>query len=448
MKKNKALIISNMFSLFLIVLFLFLAEYSRPPVGDDVLSQFKNGISYYLDNEECVVGPQCSSVLDAAQIAMDTYFLWGGRLLGFFLGAFRSLIGDVFISVFTSLIYTGVILFSCRIVRKSWKEVFAHPFDYVFLFFVTLYLSIGIDFLLMWTMITIYSVSVLLILIYGTIQDKFYQTNENRLSIIFLYNLLGLVAGITQEIYVALICVFMLVQFIINKERRFQIFKYNIGFVFGALICFFAPGNYNRGLQSHENALKLSYMRRLISNIYIHIRNLAGVKFICVLFMMAIAVFLAIKLIKNRKLQINNILYYWFGLLVFSVFAWAIVATPNSYSTYFFVVFSWIVLLQLFVDNCEVYNSLSLIKSGTLSALFMLSVTLFNFGWLSSNLKTRLVWNYSIKEAVYNNKESIKVPKFEEKYSNRFNMHNYNNDGEYFKQDFYLKYYQTLVVPN
>ena len=163
-------------------------------------------------------------------------------------------------------------------------EVFLHPLDYVFLFIVTFYLNIGIGYLLMWTMVTIYSLSVLLILVYGAIQDNFYKVDEKRTYVIILYNLLGLITGITQEIYVGLICVFLFINFLVYKEKRSQIFRYNIGFVLGTLICFFSPGNFNRSLQSHEIALKLSYLQRLETNIYTHFYNLAGIRFICALF--------------------------------------------------------------------------------------------------------------------------------------------------------------------
>ena len=447
MKTSKSIIIINAIILLFLASFVFLAEYSRPPVGDDVLTQFQNHIKYYLDGEDSICGPQCSSVADAVTIAKENYYLWGGRLLGFFLGPYRSLVGDVFIAFFTSLIYLSIILLSCYIVRKSWIEVFLHPLDYVFLFIVTFFLNVGIDYLLMWTMISIYSLSVLLILIYGIIQDKLYQSNEKRIGLILLYNCLGIVAGITQEIYVALICLFLLVSFIIKKEKRCQLFRYNIGFVLGSMVCILAPGNFNRSLQSHEAQLTLSYLQRLKYNIYIHLSNLAGAKYICALIIIAVFVFFMYKFLKYKKLKVRKILYYWTGLLFFSVFAWAAVATPNSYSMFFFVVFSWIVIMQLFIDNCEKYSSLGFIKTSIVSLCVILGLTIYNSGWLVSNLKTRLTWNQLIDEAVANHYEIIDVPKFEEKYSNRFNMYNYNNNPEEFTNDYYLKYYKVTVVP-
>lgn len=447
MKANKNVVIINAIILVFLASFIFIAEYSRPPVGDDVLSQFKNGVNYYLDNEENDCGQLCSSIIDAFQIAKDTYFLWGGRLLGFFLGSFRTLVGDIFIAIFTSIIYLSIILISCYIVRKSWIEVFLHPLDYVFLFIVTFYLNIGIGYLLMWTMVTIYSLSVLLILVYGAIQDKFYKTDEKRTSVIFLYNLLGFIAGITQEIYVGLICVFLLINFIVNKEERAQIFRYNIGFVLGTLICFFSPGNFNRSLQSHEIALNLSYLQRLEINIYTHFNNLAGIRYICALFILAVFAFLLYKFLRYRSLRIDKVLYLWMELLVLSVFAWAAVATPQNYSMIFFVVFSWILIMQLFIDNCEYYSSLSYIKSGIVSFCILIVLAFYNTGWLASNFKTRLTWNQLIDDAVVNHQEMVEVPKFEENYSNRFNMNNYNNNSEEFLTNYYLKYYKVKIVP-
>ena len=448
MKANKRfIIIINAIILSLLAAFIFIAEYSRPPVGDDVLSQFIDGVNYYLDGEEGDCGQQCASVYDAYTIAKDTYFSWGGRLLGYFLGAFRSLVGDVFIALFTSIVYLSIILLSCHIVRKSWIEVFLHPLDYVFLFIVTFYLNIGVGYLLMWTMITIYSLSVLLILLYGTIQDRFYKTKEKRIHVIVLYNLLGIFAGITQEIYVALICVFLLVQFIIKREKRLQLFHYNIGFVLGSLICIFSPGNLNRSLQSHEMQLTQSYLERLGYNLYVHFGTLAGVKLICAIIILAFFAYLLYKWIKYRELKINKVLYYWAGLLVFSIFVWAVVARPSTYCMIFFVVFSWIVIFQLFTDNIEKYSSHSFMSSCIWSFCILVLLLSFNLGWLDSNLKTRLEWNRLISEAVDKNYEMVEVPKFEEKYSNRFNMSNYNNNPKEFATDYYRKYYKVVVVP-
>lgn len=447
MRANKSIVILNVIILVFLASFIFLAGYSRPPVGDDVLSQFKDQINFYLDNVESTCGPQCSSIIDAIIIAKDNYILWGGRLLGFFLLPFRSLVGDVFIAFFTSIIYLAIILLSCYIVRKSWIEVFSHPLDYVLLFIVTFYLNIGVGYLLMWTMVSIYSLTVLLILIYGIIQDKFYNTNEKRTHVVILYNLLGFLAGITQEIYVGLICVFLLVIFIIKKEKRSQLFRYNIGFVFGTLICFFSPGNFNRSMQSHEIALTLSYLQRLKSNIYIHISNLAGVKLICALIILIVFAILMYEFFKYKRLGIKKKLYVWLGILVFSIFVWAAVAIPQNYSMFFFVVFSWILIMQLFVDNCENYSLLSFKKSGIVSICILIGLTIFNAGWLTSNLKTRFAWNQLIDDAVVNHQEMVEVPKFEKGYSNRFNMFNYNNKSEEFLNDYYLKYYKIRVVP-
>lgn len=447
MKANKSVVIINAIILSFLAAFIFIAEYSRPPIGDDVLSQCIYGVNYYIDGEDGDFGPQCASVYDAYTIARDTYISWGGRLLGYFLGAFRSLIGDVFISIFTSIIYLSIILLSCRIIRKSWIEVFLHPLDYVLLFVFTFYLNIGVGYLLMWTMITIYALSVLLILLYGTIQDGFYKNDEKRLHIIVLYNILGLVAGITQEIYVALICVFLLIQFIIKKEKRLQIFRYNIGFVLGSLMCIFSPGNLNRSLQSHEAQLSQSYLERLGYNIYVHLGTLAGVNLICAIIILAVFAYLLYKWIKYRKLVINKILYYWAGLLVFSIFIWAVVARPSTYCMIFFVVFSWIVIMQLFLDNTEKYSSHSFMPSSLCSFCIVVLLLALNTGWLISNLQTRLEWNKLISDAVENHYEMVEVPKFDERYSNRFNMSNYNNNSKEFATDYYMKYYKVLVVP-
>lgn len=447
MKIDKSVAITNIIILLFLAIFIFIAGYSRPPVGDDVLCQFKDHINYYLDSEENVCGSQCSSIIDAAIIAKDNYFLWGGRLLGFFLGSFRSLVGDVFIAIFTSFIYLSIILLSCYIVRKSWIEVFLHPLDYVFLFIVTFYLNIGIGYLLMWTMISIYTLSVLLILVYGILQDIFYKTDENRTYVILLYNLLGFVTGITQEIYVGLICVLLLMNFIIYKEKRPRLFRYNIGLVLGSLICFFAPGNYNRSLQTHESELQLSYIQRVLYNFYIHITSLVGVSFICALIIIAVLFILTYKVLKCKKLKTEKVLYYWIGLLVFSIFAWAAITIPNSYSMLFFIVFSWIVIMQLFVDNCEKYSSLNWNKTAIISFSILIVLATINTGWLVSNLKTRLIWNKLIDDAVANHYEIVEVPKFENKFSNRFNMNNYNNDPKEFSSYYYMNYYKLKVVP-
>ena len=63
-KVTKSYILINIALLFVISLFIFLVSYIRPPICDDVLSQFKNGISCYLDEKESRIGNQVSNIYD------------------------------------------------------------------------------------------------------------------------------------------------------------------------------------------------------------------------------------------------------------------------------------------------------------------------------------------------------------------------------------------------
>ena len=392
-------------------------------------------------------GSQCNSLFDCIRFSLNCYFYWSGRILGEFMAPFRSLFGDFFISVFIALIYLGIFLCACRIIRKSWENVFLHPLDYIILFLVVFYLNMGVDFLLMWTMVAQYSFSILLILIYGIIQDNYFQRKEIKIKDIIIYNLFGLIVGITHEIYIVLICILLLTVFITIKEKRLKIFKYNIGLVIGAILCFFAPGNFNRTVQSHEQNLQISYVQRLIKNFVIHLRTLAGVKCICAIILISIFILFICKFIKTKRIKINRYCYYWMGVLFFSIFIWAIVAVPNSYSMLFFVVFVWITVYTLFIENFEKYDYIIGKRSNIIALSLFALLILVNFGWIKSNFTTQHIWKKKIKEAVEKNYESVEVPFFDEKYSNRFNMLNYNNNQEEFLTEYYLKYYKILVIP-
>jgi hypothetical protein len=69
-----------------IFFFFFFASYSRPPIGDDILYQFKSSSSHYNDSNT-PIGEKITTLGMAFSESIDKYFNWGGRIVGHFFGS-------------------------------------------------------------------------------------------------------------------------------------------------------------------------------------------------------------------------------------------------------------------------------------------------------------------------------------------------------------------------
>jgi hypothetical protein len=287
-------------------------------------------------------------------------------------------------------------------------------------------------------------------------------------------NLLGWLTGITHEIYTVSLCVFLLAicifDIVIYKTKIEKLIFCHIGLILGTLICVFSPGNFNRMMQSHDAGIFNPWYIKCINVIKMHISSLAGVRpwrWIIVVILFAFFIFIVYRVVSLRryvelKAKIKQsrrmILFslFLYVMLFISFVLWSIVTYVPVYGLPFFNIFFLIPLFSILYyinehfPNKDGLRTLKLISQKLFVVLFFLLLIFCNANWILSNYKTRLEWDKLIKYANENNLEEVYVPKFEEKYSNRFNFYNRNNDiGDESHEDYKIcvLYYNTRVLP-
>lgn len=454
--------------------FIALAAYSRPPVGDDVLDQFLGNISYYVTPDNAVLGEQIDTLGKAFHSVKEPYCTWGGRVIGFFLFPFRSMYGDLFITIATALVYVSLIILTGLLIFNSFRAVLSQPLFLLLGFLVFVYFNFGIHYLLMWTMISIYSVGAALCLIYIYIIQKVYSAQYLKLPHIVLINILGLLTGITHEVYMFMMFIFLLLLFIPSRQKIRHI-KCNIGIVIGAALCVFAPGNFVRMRSVHDASISAPYLIKLIKSIGMHVRAILGYKASLLPVCLIVFIIFCCLLVLNRKRfvylrqQVKTLSPYFFVLLC-SPFVWAAVSYVPSYGLVLFTALFWIFVFKLLKIMSQDINRMELcitfvgtVKkiranmygivlmlvclSGVLAMRPMAKEIVYTIHWLHSNMVTRLEWDKRIAAAQERNQSSVEVPKFNEQYANRFNFFNENNKTEEFLTAYYQKYYRLIVIP-
>jgi hypothetical protein len=467
---------SGIFCLFIIFIFITIICYVRPPLGDDVLGQFANNSSFYSDKVELNLGPRIISIFDAFVEACNSYMNWGGRFIGYFLIGLSGILSHFFVAVFSGLIITGIIFVSAIIIWGSLKKALEHPLVIIMLFLYLFYYHQSIGYTLMWTMISIYSVSLLLILCYDLFYKKIIDMGNVEYKKsgriggggIIILNILGFFTGFTHEIFSVSFCVYVfiicLIEIIKYKKNK-VIFLYHIGLTIGTALCVLAPGNFQRAISVHDRSLFDPFITKFIKVVKTHIFSMIGVKpyipFLVSCFLIIILAYECIFFISFRK---KNIIFaerqsraVWYCgtmliLLLVSFVLWSLVSYVPMYGLVFFNAFLMIFVFRFFnithsISYAEKKGGFLFIVNAVVTLFFITYLSIANVPWIASNFKTKLRWNDLVKYANDNELEQIEVPKFEEKYSNRFNFYNYNNVKDEYTNEYYKEYYGTLVIP-
>jgi hypothetical protein len=137
-------------------------------------------------------------------------------------------------------------------------------------------------------------------------------------------------------------------------------------------------------------------------------------------------------------------------LLLTSFALWSLMSYVPMYGLIFFNAFLMIFVFRLFViTHTASYTEKKgiFIANAVVTLFFTIYLFIANVPWIVSNFKTKLRWDEFVKYANTNGLEQIEVPKFEEKYSNRFNFYNFNNTKSEYNNEYYKEYYGTLIIP-
>ena len=460
----------------LIAVFIFIAIicYIRPPIGDDLLCNYKNWLelSGYIDNSQKEqIWERITTLSDVFVETMNYYKLWSGRLFGVFLTHIMGLLNRTTISIISGLVISLIILLANILVYGTLKKALKNPGVMIIFFMSAYYFHYAIDMTIMWTFISQYQITLLLVITYLIFFRKIlFSDAESNISKIVLLNCLGFLTGFNQEIFTVSLCAFIaaiyLFESLFYKTKINKLIFTHTGLIAGTVISLIAPGNFNRMMQSHEALILAPWYDKCFMALKHQLLSLAGVHN-WYWFMLAIITaslfFIAYSFRKHIKISVmiknppRNLVFsclLFFMLLVSNVL-WAITYAKPWHMPFFNLFFLISVFSIIFYINSNYPRTffLSILKSAGQKitvVLFVLFLTFSNAGWILSNYKTRIEWNKQIKYANDYGLNEIYVPKFEEKYSNRFNFFNRNNnigDESFEDYEFCIIYYNTKVLP-
>lgn len=454
--------------------------YFRPSLGDDVLGQFMYSVTYYLDSPELAQNEGWVQILTLIQSIHNTqfyYMVWNGRILGFFLLPLLSICGKEVVSVFAGIIFSGYIMATLALAFSGWKKAFQHPLCILGLFFFLIFCHIAAPFYFMWTFISMYILTSLLYLLYLIVFDKLTGKKDGiKLRHMIALNSIGLLCGITHELVGAIFALMLIAKGIsvifLQKKMPLSLYiKSSIGFFVGYCICFFAPGNFNRVVQSHSTRHTASFFERMKNAISIHIKAILPgsmfPKYVCACILICACICI-IGLIRNKQVKrfVTDNLYLIVGLIS-PLFLWALVPYTPGYGTVLFCALFWVFVIKMAVEAGHFVQELlhkfrlrwfhkkyegiqskdffALLSAFACSVLIVLIIA-DNFSWMSSFVKTSLKSMALISESKKNGEEAVYVPLFENE-ENTILFCSYTNDPNQYSQDYYRQYYGVMAIP-
>lgn len=294
--------------IFLVIIFfmMFLLNMLTPILADDY--------SYYTG----INGVKINGILDIVEFQINHYLTWGGRTVAHSLAQILLQFPKIIFNILNSVMYTLLVFLIYKISKNGNKDkplllICIHLLLWTFLPVFgqsTIWLVGSCNYL--WTSVFI------LFLIYLVINNKL----SNKPVMLFLYLLLGIISGWTNEntafgLIVCLISV-LIIQKIVYKSKIniSQIFCL-CGAILGFIIMIVAPGNYVRKELLEEN---VSFISKILSR-FIDCTN--GVYLYLTPMIIILIIIFSIYFYKKKNVKDKNILmsFVFFISAFFSVYS-------------------------------------------------------------------------------------------------------------------------------
>ncbi|MBX4260786.1 hypothetical protein KTC96_21395 [Clostridium estertheticum] len=450
MKIDKRELLSIVVILFFATLW-FTLMYYRMPLGDDILGQHATGINLYLDNANKNIGSLVTSRTQVWNKMIYEYHVWNGRILGELCVPLLEIFGQLFTAIISVIVYTGIVLASGILAFGSLKGILRKPLA-ILVFSVTLFwYNAATGMMALWTMTCMYGMTMLLYLLYMVMLNKIISRKfVLKIQWIVLFNILGLIAGITNEALGAIcIIVIMIRTFISIYQQKAGIKRIfiHVGLCVGYCFCFFSPGNFNRMNQSHDSLkLQLSILTRMKLSLKAHLVTLMGTSrlnlvILSILLFMFVITLLLLTRKEVKQLLINNC-EYLIGIMA-SIIIWGLVSYTPSYGILLWLDFVLIFLFKnITVD--EKLAKFSLV--GVVSICLLSYIGVKNYGWLNDLRTTTTEWRTLIKEAKEKGQTEVLVPKYMKITNNYFTLMNNVNLKNQYKRPDYKSYYGIYII--
>lgn len=376
-KEESLYILCSVLVIVAFAVFFFLLRYDVPLHSDDIkVLVINDPDNQYLDNS--VVNGECELDLDYSIGATwrrlgQTYFTWDGRVIG---RTVTSLIRMIYtlpdginwivFSIYIMLVQLILILITVQTIFGRLRTAVRHPMmillTAVVIYIIPSYSYAYVSNLIMHLFTDIYVLSVILYLAYYGVIRRIFGLSERRraegvglqkeehsvnksvitVKALIGINILGLLAGLSHEAYGVIfgtVLLTQLIKFWWSRHRRISVrylFMY-IGYVIGYCICFFAPGNFNRAQQSHEEGLRtVSLFHRMWNSMYIHL-FVAYKMWIIPVVVIPLLIICIVILFKKKILTVKDVMsailnnLEWVAGFAMSVIAWGLVAIVARY---------------------------------------------------------------------------------------------------------------------
>ncbi len=435
--------------------FIWFFSYINEPIGDDLLCYYEGALSFYLDDYEPNLGDRITTFQQVGREICFIYEYWSGRIPGYTLELIGKLLPKIIQAFMTAIVFMSNGILSARILFKKWKTSINNPLSVLLFFFGMYWYRNQVYYDYMWTMVSIYSFSILLNLLSLNLSVIDQRIGlKHKSTMIFV---LGLFAGCSHEIIAFCMMTVIITEFMIGyvvDHKRIKSLLQHTGFALGYLIGFFAPGNFNRQKQSHDT-ISEPYTERLIESIRVHHDAIFGDGLFgmiaLVLLTMAICILLWM-LIKTRenKQSIRALFVDVLPLLAAcgaSVFLWGYASYVPAYGMGFCVMLYYMIVIRALsdfpffktVENCTILGPTVAL------ATFCLFI-FFNAREIVDYSRISIERRRLAQEAVQGSLDQIEVPRFGDDLSAKRYFLQYLNDQDEYDLDYYIGYYGTRLI--
>ena len=443
------MLVFGLITVILITCFTWAFSYINEPLGDDVLAYYDGGMNRILDGLPEDIGERITSPLQIFKELKFIYMHWSGRMVGYAASLFGKLLPKLLQALITALLFSGNILLAMRIPYGSLKNAIRSPLVFGGLFLVIYWYRAGCFYEYMWTMVTIYALPIFLILLYYNLFTGKPDARNRKRAI--LAQCAGFAAGFSHEVLSLFLIIIIGVEWIrdmITKKARFKDLLKHTGLGIGYLLCFFAPGNFNRTTQSHD-AVTNSYADRLKIVWDAQKNILTGMEEQRIVFyILAIAALAAAVILLARKEDFAGIVKERAGVITAacaSVFVCAAVPKYPIYGQDLWICLVYILLLSFAVKLKGMIKCPGVLRAA--AAVMLMAVFLVaNAGELRSYESVSRARRRLAGQAVTAGESSVVVPRFDETLSPDRYFILYLNDQDVFDQEHYIRYYGTRLV--
>ena len=459
--KDKINTTASVLVLLCCTIFIILLFYYRPILGDDVLYQFEKGAIWYLDDIEMSEYEQILTFPQAVKTAHFFYMNWTGRFYHNFLSSLISIWGKGLVAVLAGIIFALFIISILTLAFSSLRKALTHPLLMLLLFLVLIFYNRASSYYFMWIMIITYVLPSAMFLIYLFLFDQYVK--EHTAKRFYMLNILGFFCGIAHEMLGAFLIIMLLGKGIsvvsLRKEMKFWSYvSCHIGFILGYIICFFAPGNFNRMNSSHDQGINRNYFDKLI-DVLLEQRNmlypsgLGGLgisvkRYTLILGLIICVGMVLVILSKKWKEALADNLYLLFGL-VSSPFLWAFGSYMGGWAACFWNALFFILLFKLAFGYVEIGKIMpKWIQRSYLNIVCLMVASIIiianNVSWFTAFIQTSHEWNRATTQAKEDGETAVIVPKYP---NVRILMTGYINDPVQYEEEYYIKYYGIKIIP-